>query len=90
MASKPAPPLTRTQELWLLACAVLTLVPAIQPAPPWLAAALILALAWRAWLWWRRATLPPRWLLNLLVVAGSVGVFLTYRHLFGKDPGSPC
>ena len=87
MASKPAPPLTRTQELWLLACAVLTLVPAIQPAPPWLAAALILALTWRAWLWWRRATLPPRWLLNLLVVAGSVGVFLTYRHLFGKDPG---
>lgn len=89
MATKrPASPvLARAQELWLLACAVLTLVPDVEHAPAWLTAAAAVALAWRAAIWWRRAALPPRWLLSFLVAAGSVGVFLTYRHFFGKDPG---
>ncbi|MCK6576420.1 DUF3488 domain-containing protein, partial [Myxococcota bacterium] len=46
-----------------------------------------LALLWRTAIWWRRAALPPRWLLSLLVLAGSVGVYLTHRQFFGKDPG---
>lgn len=87
MATKRSPPLTRVQELWLLACAVLTLLPAIEHAPAWLIAAAAVAFAWRAAICWRRAALPPRWLLSLLVAAGSVGVFLTYRQFFGKDPG---
>jgi transglutaminase-like putative cysteine protease len=47
-----------------------------------------IGLLWRAILWWRRADLPPRWLLSLCVAAAAAGVFLTYRHFFGKDPGS--
>lgn len=86
--AKPAsPPLRRTQELWLFACAVLTLLPDVEHAPVWLSVAVGIALAWRAWLWWRRAELPSRWLLTFLVAAGSAGIFLTYRQLFGKDPG---
>jgi transglutaminase-like putative cysteine protease len=89
MATKrpTSPVLARTQALWLLACAVLTLVPDVEHAPVWLTAAAAVALAWRAAIWWRRAALPPRWLLSFLVAAGSVGVFLTYRQFFGKDPG---
>lgn len=75
------------QELWLLACAVLTLLPDVEHAPAWLTAAAGAAFAWRAAIWWRRTALPPRWLLSFLVVAGTAGVFLTYRQLFGKDPG---
>ena len=89
MAAKrsASPVLARAQELWLLACAVLTLVPDVEHAPAWLIAAAAVALAWRAAIWWRRTELPPRWLLSFLVAAGSVGVFLTYRQFFGKDPG---
>lgn len=88
MATKrDSPALARHQELWLLACSVLTLAPDIEHAPTWLTAAAGLALAWRMAIWWRRAALPPRWLLTVLVAAGSVGVFLTYRQIFGKDPG---
>ena len=86
-ARRKSLPLARNQELWLLACAVLTLAPDVEHAPTWLAAVAGMALAWRATIWWRRAALPPRWILSFLVVAGSAGVFLTYRQFFGKDPG---
>lgn len=84
---RDSPSLTRSQELWLLACAVLTLAPDVAHAPAWLLAAVAMALLWRAAIWWRRAALPPRWLLSFLVLAGSAGVFFTYRQFFGKDPG---
>lgn len=80
-------PLDRSQELWLIACAALTLLPDIPHAPPWLIAAVTFALAWRSALWLYRLALPPRWLLSLLVAVGAAGVFLTYRQFFGKDPG---
>lgn len=86
-ARRKSPPLARNQELWLLACAILTLVPDVEHAPAWLTAVAGMALAWRATIWWRRAALPPHWILSFLVAAGSVGVFLTFRQFFGKDPG---
>lgn len=86
-AKRGSPVLARTQEPWLFACAVLTLLPGVEHAPAWLNAAVGMAVAWRVAIWWRRAALPPRWLLSFLVVAGSVGIFLTYRQFFGKDPG---
>jgi transglutaminase-like putative cysteine protease len=76
------------QEPWLLASAVVALAPATKHAPLWLAATVLVVLVWRSALWWRRTALPPRWLLSFFVVAGSVGVFLTYRQFFGKDPGT--
>ncbi|MBI4987284.1 MAG: DUF3488 domain-containing transglutaminase family protein [Rhodocyclales bacterium] len=86
-AKRESPRLARIQELWLLACAVLTLAPDAEHAPAWLTAAVGMTLAWRGAIWWRTATLPPRWLLTFLVAAGSAGIFLTYRQFFGKDPG---
>lgn len=84
---RSATPIARPQEAWLLACAVLTLAPHVQHAPTWLGLATGAALGWRALLWWLRRPLPTRWLLTLLVLAGTIGVFATYRQLFGKDPG---
>ena len=31
--------------------------------------------------------MPPRWLLVLLVIAGTAGVFLQYRTILGRTPG---
>lgn len=86
-ARRESPPLARSQELWLLASVLLTLIPDVEHVPAWLTAAATVGILWRTAIWWRRAELPPRWLLSFLVAAGSVGVFLTYRHFFGKDPG---
>ena len=71
----------------MFASALLTLLPDYNFAPPWLAVLVGLIFCWRLAIWWRHAALPPRWLLTLLVVAGSVSVFLSYRQFFGKDPG---
>ena len=79
--------LARSHELWLLACAVPTLAPHAAHAPLWLSLAAGGMLAWRALIWWRRWPLPPRWLLALLVFAGSAAVLASYRQFFGKDPG---
>ncbi len=86
-ARVPAALLDRAQQLWLLACAFLALLPAAEHVPLWLTGVAGLALAWRTTLWWQGLPLPPRWLLTFLVVAGSAGVFITYRQFFGKDPG---
>lgn len=86
-ARQASPGLGRYQEIGLVSCAFLTLLPDVRHAPAWLTAAVGTALAWRLMLWWRRAPLPPRWLLTFLVAAGSAGIFFTYRQFFGKDPG---
>ena len=86
-AKRESPFLTRSQELWLFGCAVLTLLPDVEHTPIWLTLAVGTAIAWRVAIWWRRAALPPRWLLSFLVAAGSAGIFLTFRQFFGKDPG---
>ena len=53
----------------------------------WLSIAAAVAFSWRAALTWRQWHLPPRWLLVLLVIAGTVGVFLQYRTIMGRTPG---
>jgi transglutaminase-like putative cysteine protease len=87
-AHKPKPaPLARASEPWLVACAALTLSPHAAHAPLWLSLSAGAGLAWRGLIWWRRWALPPRWLLTLLVLAGSIAVLASYRQFFGKDPG---
>lgn len=71
----------------MFACALITLLPDYNFAPPWLTVIVGLIFVWRMIIWWHHAALPTRWLLTLLVVSGSIGVFLSYRQFFGKDPG---
>ncbi len=54
----------------------------------WVALAVSLAFSWRLITLWRSIPPPPGWLLSLLVVIGSVGVFFTHRQFFGKAPGT--
>src|SRR5690606_21088221 len=53
----------------------------------WLTATAASGMLWRAWLIWRNGRLPPRWLLILLVIAGSIAVAWSYRGFFGRNPG---
>jgi transglutaminase-like putative cysteine protease len=44
-------------------------------------------MALRGWITWRHWRLPPRPLLILMVVVGTVAVGLEYRTIFGRVPG---
>jgi transglutaminase-like putative cysteine protease len=81
------PALAPAQTGWLLATGLATMTPLTPHVPGWLAAVAALTLLWRAWLAWRRQALPPRWLLTLLVVAGSGGVAIHFHTLLGQNPG---
>lgn len=80
-------PVSGRQAWWLLATALAASAPLAQQVPLWLSLAAACAFAWRAALTWRQWHLPPRWLLVLLVMAGTVGVFLQYRTIMGRTPG---
>ena len=80
-------PVTRRQAWWLLATALVTCMPLASQLPLWLSLAAGAAFSWRAGLTWRQWHLPPRWLLVLLVVAGTAAVVLEYRTILGRTPG---
>ncbi|OHC64339.1 MAG: hypothetical protein A2040_15205 [Rhodocyclales bacterium GWA2_65_19] len=80
-------PVSRRQAWWLLATALAACLPLAPQVPPWLSVAAGMAFSWRAALTWRQWRLPPRWLLVLLVIAGTAGVFLQYRTIVGRTPG---
>lgn len=80
-------PVSRRQTWWLLASALAAGAPLVPQVPLWLSLAAGTAFCWRAALTWRQWRLPPRWLLVLLVAAGTAGVFLQYRTILGRTPG---
>ena len=83
-----APPLLdRAQSRWLIAAAVVALLPLAPHLPPWLLAVAAAALGLRAWLLSTHRPLPNRWVLVFAALAASLGVFLEYRTLFGQNPG---
>jgi transglutaminase-like putative cysteine protease len=87
-AKKPkSSPLTQPQVLWLCAAATGAFAPLTPWLPWWLSAISSLALIWRGFLLWRRITLPPIWIINILAVLGAIGVSMHYRTLLGKDAG---
>lgn len=80
-------PVSRRQAWWLLATALVASAPLVPQIPLWLSIAAGGAFALRAALTWRQWHLPPRWLMVLLVIAGTVGVFMQYRTIMGRTPG---
>ena len=80
-------PVSRRQSWWLLATALAAFLPLTPQIPLWLALAAGTCFALRAALTWKQWRLPPRWLLVLLVAAGTSAVFFEYRSLVGRTPG---
>lgn len=79
--------LGRAQSLWLLLAAAATCAPLLPTLPLWIGTLAALLLLARAFLWWRRLALPPRWLLAMLTLGGAAGVAATYHTPFGREPG---
>jgi transglutaminase-like putative cysteine protease len=79
--------LDRTATPWLFVAALATIAPHFMHQPLWLSLVAGLMLCWGGWLWWKDQRLPGRWLLFLLVIAGSAGIYVEFRTLFGRDAG---
>jgi len=73
--------------LWLLAVLTVCILPHVGRLPLWCSVGTALAIAWRAWLAWRDAPLPPRWVL-LVALAAATGLTLaTHQSIFGREAG---
>jgi transglutaminase-like putative cysteine protease len=87
MAARPALPLAPVQTWWLLATGLAAFLPLAPQMPAWLSVAAGAAFLWRAALAGFHQPLPTRWVLSFITLAGTAGVFLEYRTLFGQQAG---
>ena len=71
----------------LLASILMVSAPHAEHLPGWVVALGATLLGWRAYLNFSGYRLPPRWLLLLLSLASVAGIFLSYRSIFGREPG---
>ena len=73
--------------LCLLLSLTLVAAPHATHMPGWAIALTVVLVAWRAYVGYARLALPNRWLLFLVALASMVGVFFSYRTIFGRDAG---
>jgi transglutaminase-like putative cysteine protease len=73
--------------LWVLCGLALVVLPHLARLPGWLSFLLPLLWAWRGLVIARLLPLPGRLLLSALTVIGSLGVFVTFGVLWGRDAG---
>ena len=80
-------PLRLRHVLWLLAGFAMVAAPHVERLPWWLTGLVVTLSAWRVYLGHASVPLPSRWLLILVVVGATAGVYFNYRTLFGRDAG---
>jgi transglutaminase-like putative cysteine protease len=82
-----SPHLDMRNVLWLLAAMAFVIAPHLLRLPYWIALFCIAVLGWRAWISWAAIRFPSRWLVILVTIAASIGTFLQYGRIMGRDPG---
>jgi transglutaminase-like putative cysteine protease len=80
-------PLAWRHVLCLLLSLTMVATPHTAHMPGWTIALMVMLIAWRAYIGYARLSLPNRWLLLLIAVAATFGVFFSYRTIFGRDAG---
>ena len=80
-------PLAWRHVLCLLLSLAMVAAPHASHLPWWVIALVAMLIVWRAYLGYARLAMPNRWLLFLFAVAASIGVFVGYRTLFGREAG---
>ncbi|OFZ66004.1 MAG: hypothetical protein A2V79_03165 [Betaproteobacteria bacterium RBG_16_56_24] len=71
----------------LLLSILMVIAPHAGHLPLWVSALCSALLLWRAWLTYSGDPLPKRWLLLLLTFAGTAGIIIEFRTLFGREAG---
>ena len=83
----PKQPLSWRHVRWLLVSLALVAAPHATHMPGWTIGLVVMLIAWRAYVGYARLALPNRWLLLLIALVATIGVFLGYRTIFGRDAG---
>ncbi|HRY15618.1 MAG: DUF3488 domain-containing transglutaminase family protein [Candidatus Competibacteraceae bacterium] len=79
--------MTPIASIWLTLTLALAVAPHANELPIWLTPAFFVIAGWRAFIAIRKQPLPPRWALLTLALLATAGVLVSYRTLFGRDPG---
>ena len=77
----------KSDTLLLLAATLMVLGPHASHLPLWVSAVCGCTLAWRGLITFRGTRMPRSIVLLPLAIASMVGIFLTYRTLFGREAG---
>ena len=83
----PKQPIAWRHLQYLLLSLAMVAAPHAERLPWWIIGLVTALFAWRAYLGYARLELPNRWLLFLIAMGASIGVFLGYRSIFGRDAG---
>ena len=79
--------LQRSVSYGLLLSVLMVIAPHADHLPLWVSALCGVLLLWRAWLAYSGDPLPKRWLLLMLTFAGTIGIIIEFRTLFGREAG---
>ncbi len=80
-------PISWRHVVYLLVSLTMVAAPHSYYLPWWTIALVSTLLAWRAYLGYARLSMPNRWLLFLIAAGATLGVFFSYRTIFGRDAG---
>ncbi len=79
--------MNKTLIYGLLLSILMVIVPHAVHLPPWVIGLCSFLLLWRAYLNYRGAPLPKRWLLPAIMAACLAGILFEYHTLFGREAG---
>ncbi|MBI4193827.1 MAG: DUF3488 domain-containing transglutaminase family protein [Betaproteobacteria bacterium] len=82
-----APTISLRNTLWLAAAFTMVAAPHAVRLPWWITLLALMIVLWRVYLGRARLELPRKWLLLIVVMGVTAGVYLNYRTLFGRDAG---
>ena len=86
MSAAPySPHLDVRNLMWLLAGMAFVVAPHLVRLPSWVGIFFGTVVAWRAWIAWSALRAPPRWLMWALTVAATVGTYLSFGRIYGRE-----
>jgi transglutaminase-like putative cysteine protease len=85
--TNPQQPIAWRHVSYLLLSLTMVAAPHALYLPWWIIAVVGTVIAWRAYLGYARYGLPGRWMLVLIASAATIGVFISYRTIFGREAG---
>jgi transglutaminase-like putative cysteine protease len=83
----PKQPIAWRHVCYLLLSLSMVTAPHAFYLPWWIILVTGTLIGWRAYLGYARYALPGRWMLLLIAGAATIGVFINYRTIFGREAG---
>jgi transglutaminase-like putative cysteine protease len=88
MSARPySPHLDIGNMMWLLAAMLFVVAPHLLRLPYWVGLFFIVVIGWRAWISWSAIRFPPRFVVAAITVAATVGTFLQFGRITGREGG---